>query len=203
MTWGAVAVAGATVVSGVMASNSADRQSKAASQASKDQLGFERQRYEDWQNVYGHLQDTLSEYYQSVTPDYYATIGLENFQQQYQTGLQRLNESLVQRGIDPSSGIAASLTAQAELSAAEQRANIRRDAERQSVEDRTRFLQIGLGQNPANSVANALSQQAQQAQSQSIAAQQSAGQAWAAAIPAAGKAITSIYDNYNTPQQST
>ena len=194
MSWGLVAVAGATIIGGVMSSKSASKSSKAASQASGAQLAFERERYDDWTAVYGPLQENLAEYYSNVTPDYYATIGLETFEQQYQAGLQRLDESFAQRGIDPSSGIAMSLEQQAELNAAEARAGIRRDAPRQATEDKSRFLQIGLGQNPASSVSGALSQQAQVAQQQSTYANQAAGDAWAAAIPTVGRAI----DAYTT-----
>ena len=190
------AVAGATLVSGYMGSKSADKASDKASEASEAQLAFEQRRYDDWNAVYGPLQDNLSQYYQNVTPDYYASVGLETFQEQYQTGLQRLEENLVQRGIDPTSGIAASLEAQAELGAAETKASIRREAPRKAMEDQSRFLQIGLGQNPASSVGSALSQQTQLANQQSAYANQAAGDAWAAAIPAVGRAI----DAYNTPE---
>lgn len=190
MSWGLVAVAGASVISGVASSKAASKQAKAASKASDAQLAFEQERYDDWKEVYGPLQDNLSNYYSNVTPDYYATAGLETFEQQYQIGLQRLDENLAQRGIDPSSGIAVSMESQAELNAAETRAQIRRDAPRQAAEDKSRFLQIGLGQNPANSVGNALSQQNQIAQQQSMYANQAAGDAWAAAIPAVGTAIS-------------
>jgi type II secretory pathway pseudopilin PulG len=194
MSWGLVAVAGATVVSGAMSSRSASKQADAASDASAAQLAFEQERYDDWKAVYGPIQDNLSNYYSNVTPEYYAAVGLETFEQQYQTSLQRMDENFAQRGIDPSSGIAASLETQAELGAAETRAAIRRDAPRQAAEDKSRFLQIGLGQNPASSVSGALSQQAQVAQQNSLAAQQAAGQAWSAAIPSVGRAI----DAYNT-----
>jgi len=194
MSWGLVAVAGATVVSGAMSSRSASKSADAASDASAAQLAFEQERYDDWQAVYGPIQDNLSNYYQNVTPEYYAAVGLETFEQQYQTSLQRMDENLAQRGIDPSSGIAASLESQAELNAAETRAGIRRDSTQQAAEDQSRFLQIGLGQNPASSVSGALSQQASVAQQNSIAAQQAAGQAWSAAIPSVGRAI----DAYNT-----
>lgn len=194
MSWGLVTVAGATVVSGAMGSRSASKAADASSDASAAQLAFEQERYDDWQAVYGPIQDNLSNYYQNVTPDYYASVGLETFEQQYQTSLQRMDETFAQRGIDPSSGLAASMESQAELSAAETRAGIRRDAVTQAAEDKSQFLQTGLGQNPASSVSGALSQQAQVAQQNSLAAQQAAGQAWSAAIPSVGRAI----DAYNT-----
>ncbi len=202
-------VAGAVVVGAVATSVTANKASKRASKASEKsleagdrQIAFEQEKYEDWQEVYGPLQENLASYYENVSPDYYAATGLEAFEQQYQTAQTRIEENLAQRGIDPSSGIAMSLESQGELSAAETRAGIRKDAPRQAAEDKSRFLQIGLGQNPASSVSNAMSQQtqllSQQAgvrQQQAGYAQQSAGQAIASAIPTVGRAI----DAYNTP----
>lgn len=199
MSWGLVAVAGATVVSGAMSSRSASKAAAEQGDAAAAQLAFEQERYDDWQAVYGPIQENLSTYYQNVTPEYYAAMGLETFEQQYQTSMKRLDESFAQRGIDPSSGVAASIEAQAEIDAAETRAGIRRDAPRQAAEDQSRFLQIGLGQNPASSVSSALAYQSQVAAQQSQAAQAAAGQAWSQAIPAVGRAI----DAYNTQPVTT
>lgn len=190
MAWGIVAVAGVNLVSSVMASDSASKSAKKARKQRNKQLSFEQQRYSDWNAVYGGLQDNLSEYYSGITPEYYASIGLENFEKQFQTGITRMEESLAQRGIDPSSGLSASLMAQAELGAAEERASIRRDAPRLAAEDQREFLQIGLGQDPASSVSSALAAQANSTATDSRADSKAAGDAAAAAIPAIGQAIT-------------
>ena len=192
-----VAVAGASLVGGAMSSHSAGKAADKAAKANDEAVAFERQRYADWQEVYGPMQDNLASYYENVSPDYYAAIGLETFEEQYQTGLQRMEETFAQRGIDTSSGIALSLASQGELNAAETRAQIRRDAPRQAIEDKTRFLQIGLGQNPASSLSNTLANQASNMQTTSNYAQQAAGEAVGSAISATGKAI----DAYNTRDQ--
>lgn len=199
MSWGLVAVAGATVASGYMSSRAASKASDALSDAESAQLAFEQERYDDWKETYGSIEDNLSSYYQNVSPDYYASVGLEEFEKQYQTSLKRLDELYLQRGIDSSSGIATSIAAQAELNAAETRAGIRRDSERMATEDKSRFLQIGLGQNPSNSISNTLAQQTQARAQSSQYAQTAAGQAWSQAIPAVGKAI----DAYNNRTVTT
>jgi len=189
MVWAATAVAGATLVSGYMGSRSADRASDAASDASAAQLSFEYEKYDDWKATYGDLQDNLADYYNNVTPEYYAAVGVEKFNEEFQVGMKRIDESFAQRGIDPSSGISNSIKSQAELDAAETRAGIRREAPRQATEDQGRFLQIGLGQNPGSSISSTLSQRSRE---QSLTAQNAstaAGNAWGAAIPAAGNAI--------------
>lgn len=190
MSWGLVAVAGATAVSAGASYAGSRSASKDASEASGEQLAFDQEKYDDWNEVYGPIQDNLANYYSNVTPDYYASIGLEEFETQYQTSLDRIDENLTQRGIDPSSGIGASLEAQAELGAAETRAGIRRDAPIKAAEDKSRFLQIGLGQNPGSSMSSALQSRASQTASASQAANIATGEAVQAAIPAIGTAIS-------------
>jgi len=192
----ATAVVASAVVGGVVSSNNAKKATKSAERQSADAIAFEQQKYDDWNATYGPLQDNLAEYYNSITPEYYETIGLEAFQQEQESAMARIDESLAQRGIDPSSGIAASLEAQTELNAAESRAEIRRDAPRQAAEDKSRFLQIGLGQNPGQSMSQTLSNQASASQQRATMQQQAAGQAVGAAINTAG---TALVDYINTP----
>ena len=190
MSWGLVAVAGATTVAAGMSYAGSRSASKDASAASAAQIAFDQEKYDDWNETYGPLQDNLADYYSNVTPDYYASVGLEEFETQYQTSLDRIDENLIQRGIDPSSGIGASIEAQAELSAAETRAGIRRDAPRQAAEDKSRFLQIGLGQNPGSSISSTLAQRSEQAADAAAAASTATSTAITAAIPAIGTAIS-------------
>ena len=201
MSWGMVAVAGATLVGGVMSSNSAKKAGKAAAGASDAQMQFVRQKYDDWKSVYGGLQDNLSTYYNSVTPEYYAAVGLESFQKEREVATKRMDQYMAQRGL-VGSGIEASLKSQTELNAAETRATIRRDAPRLAAEEQRSFLQIGLGQNPSSGVSNALAQQTAYSQQQANAAGQAAGQAWAAAGPVLGKAIDA-YTNRPNPGTPT
>lgn len=196
----ATAVVGSAVIGGVVASNSSKRATESAERQSAEAIAFERERYDDWNQVYGPIQDNLADYYSNVTPEYYEAIGLETFAQEQETAMTRLNESLAQRGIDPSSGIQASLTAQSELEGAEGRAEIRRDAPRMAAEDKSRFLQIGLGQNPANSLSSTLSNQANMAQQRATQSQQAAGQAIGNAVSTAG---TALVDYLQTPPATT
>lgn len=196
MTWVAVAIGGSAVVGAIATTSASNKANSTARKAAANELEFQQQQYNDWQAIYGPLQENLANYYSNVSPEYYATTGLENFQQQYQTSLQRINESFAQRGITPSSGISTSVMAQAELNAAEQRASIRKDAPRLAAEDQSRFLQIGLGQNPTQSLANTMAGQTQYAQQQANLYGQAAGQAVGNAITTVG---TGLADYFNKP----
>lgn len=203
MVWAATAVAGAAVVGGAYSSykaaGAADDASRRAAAAEGNALAFEYEKYDDWNATYGGLQDNLAEYYNNVTPEYYAAVGVEKFNEEFQTGMKRIDESFAQRGIDPSSGIAASVESQAELDAAESRAGIRRDAPRQAREDKRSFLQIGLGQNPSSSLSNTLANTATNQANRASSAQTAAGEAVASSIPAVGNAIGGAVEAWNTP----
>lgn len=196
----ATAIIGSAVVGGVVTSNSASKVQKGADKRSANAMAFEQEKYNDWNEVYGPLQDNLADYYNNLTPGYYESVGLEAFAQEQQTAMTRIDESLAQRGIDPSSGISASLKAQSELGGAEGRAQIRRDAPRQAAEDKRSFLQIGLGQNPGSTLSNELSNQANQAQVRANQATQAAGTAAGAAINTVG---TALVDYINSPAPTT
>jgi len=181
--------AGIAAVGAISSNVNANKASGDANRQSASSLAFEQQKLNDWNETYGPVQDNLSDYYNNLTPEYYEAVGLENFAQEQQTAMARLDESLAQRGLDPSSGISTSLHAQSELEGAESRATIRRDAPRAVAEDKSRFLSIGLGQNPGSSLSTALANQASAAQSRATASEQAAGQAIGAAINTAGTAL--------------
>lgn len=195
MSWSAVAVAGASVAGSLISSNASSKASKSASAASKEQLEFDKQRYEDWKNVYGPIQDNLSSYYSNLTPDYYETLGLEAFELERNNAMDSIETSLAQRGITDS-GIATQIKAEADLGAATTRAQIRRQAPAQLAQEQTNFLAVGQGANPANSVSNTLSQQANSARQTANSAASASGQAWNSAIQSVGSVVGTGLSTY-------
>lgn len=197
MGLGSVIGAVGSVAGGLLSSSSANKASSKAASASQAQLDFEKQQYQDWQNIFGPIQDNLSQYYQSLTPDYYEAAGLEAFQKERDAQMTQLNESLAQRGLS-TSGVQAAVERTNAIDTAQTRANIRREAPAKAAEEQGRFLQIGMGANPANSYSTALSQVAQQQNSYAQQQQQAAGQAIGSAIGTAGSALA---DYVSKPQQ--
>ena len=177
MSWAITAAVGISAYSAYQSSRASDRAAGRAAAADTAALEFERQRYEDWKSVYGGLQENLSSYYSSLTPEMYAQRGLEQFQREQENALARAREALAIRGIDDS-GIIANVELQSELRGAETRASIRSNAEDVVREAKTGFLQIGLGQNPANSVGQVLQNQAASRNTYALAAEQASGTAW-------------------------
>lgn len=195
MSWSAVAVAGASVAGSLISSNASSKASKSASAASKEQLEFDKQRYEDWKNVYGPIQDNLSSYYSNLTPDYYETLGLEAFELERNNAMDSIETSLAQRGITDS-GVATQIKAEADLGAATTRAQIRRQAPAQLAQEQMNFLAVGQGANPANSVSSTLSQQANSARQTANSAASASGQAWNSAIQSVGSLVGTGLSTY-------
>lgn len=187
MTWGAVSVAGATLVTGYMANDSAKDAQKSADKQSKRSLNFEREKYQDWQDTYGGLESNLAAYYNQLTPEFYEAQGLEAFQKEQQVATEQIKTSLAQRGIEDS-GIALALEHQTAQAGAEARATIRAEAPSKATEEQRNFLQVGLGLDPGASYSQALSNKATAAQISANTASQQAGQATGQAITAVGKA---------------
>lgn len=195
MTWGMVAVAGATVVGGVMSSKAAGKQSDAASAASAAELAFAQQQYDDWKEVYGPMESNLANYYTNLSPDMYEAQGLEAFNKEFDTSKARLQETLSQRGI-VDSGLSLQLESQGNISAAEERARIRMSSDSAVAQEQTRFLQVGLGQDPSGDVANALGRASSNAAASADSANRAAGQAMSSAVQSVGRAGIALGDYY-------
>lgn len=187
----ATAIAGSAVIGAVASNNASKRATRSADNAAANELAFNQERYDDWKEVYGDLQSNLSDYYNNLSPDFYETQGLEAFNKEFELTQTRLQESLSQRGITDS-GISAQLEQQGEIGAAEQRAKIRATAPAMAAEEKTRFLQIGLGQNPAGSIANTLANQSNRTATDAANARRAAGQATGAAIAEIGNAAGAL-----------
>lgn len=188
-------VGGTTLLSGVMGSQSADKASRSASRSEAAALDFERQKYADWKDTYGGIEDNLSEYYNSLTPEYYEARGLEAFQKEQQVALEGVRETLAQRGIEDS-GIAAATEISFAQEGAGKRADIRADAPSLAAEEKRSFLQVGMNQNPGESYSRALASSATSASRTARESSASAGQAVGSAITTIG---TGLSDYLNKP----
>lgn len=195
MSWGAVAVAGASVAGAVISSNASSKASKRASAADAEQLNFAKQQYADWKSVYGPVQDNLGAYYSNLSPDYYEALGLENFELERNAAMEQINNSLAQRGIQDS-GIADEIKSKAELESAKTRAQIRREAPQQARQDQMNFLSVGMNANPAPSVSKALSDQSANARNTANLAAANAGAATSKATSAVGSLIQTGLSSY-------
>lgn len=199
---GAAIAAVGSIGGAVLSSNASSKATRTAANAQNAQLDFDRERYDDWQNIFGGLQENLSSYYNSINPDMYAAAGLEAFEEERSNQMAQLDRSLAQRGL-AESGLAATIKTEDAINSAEARAGIRRDAQAKVRDEQTRFLQIGMGQNPGNSVSSTLGSIAQNAQVQAQQASQAAGQAMGSAISTTGKAVVQGYEAWSKANEGS
>ena len=148
----AVIGAGASMYSGKQAAKSANKASdRAAASADAqtalgyEQLDFNKQQYDDWNAIFGDTQKTLASYYNSLSPEFFASTGLQNIEQEYTRSRTQLDAALAKRGIS-NSGVAADDFSTLEASRMMGRADVRNKAETQVRAEQMNFLAVGKGQ---------------------------------------------------------
>ena len=180
MTWGNVGAAAIGVVGGALGSSSASGASKSAArkqaQTEEARLEFEQQKYDEWKDTYGPIEDNLAEYYNELTPGLRTMQGLEAFNKERDQALTGLRENLAQRGIQLS-GIAAQTETNVAIESASERARIRAAAPMEVAKEKLSFLKTGLGQDPSSGVSNALADRSTRAANEYRATAQASGQA--------------------------
>lgn len=173
-----------TVISGSQA-NKASKRAASAQQSAEDsaarQLAWEQEVYDreqdSWENTYGGIEQNLSNYYNSLSSDSYTTAGLEAFQLEQEQSLTAAREALAQRGL-ATSGAAAYTEIAAASRQGVQRASIRASADEAVANQQSKFLALGMSNQPSSAgVSNAMANQTGYAYQSANSAANSATQA--------------------------
>lgn len=202
MAW---AIVGAAAIGGVInyaasenaksaqkqATKAMEKSSDAQAAIAQEQLAFSKEQYDDWQRVYGPIQDRLSSFYQNLDPQSFAAQSVKQLQQQYSQVSEQMERSWAQRGID--SPAQEAMQQQAALGMARGAAEIRANAPLQLATAQQGFLNQQVSNPATASIANAsanlgnvFGNQAAMAQGQANAYGQQYGQA----MQGVGQAIT-------------
>ena len=185
-------VAGTSVLGASMASDASKQATKSAQQSDAAALAFAQQQYDDWLKIFGPIQDNLSKYYNSMTPDRIEAQGRQAIELERDQWLGRIEEDFAARGLGDSA-LMGSAVADIERSTAIAKANVSANAEDMVAQRQLGFLSLGYGQNPAGNMQNVLNQQAQGARSRANDAQYAAGQAIGSGLTTAGTALADYY----------
>ncbi len=207
----AVAIGGTAVIGAISSSSAARKSSAAASEAaaaskkaaklqyqvSMAQLDFAKQQYNEWQGIFGPIEQNLSSYYKNLSSDTFAALGIQNIEQEYTRSREQLDTAMAKRGITDSGANAAGLT-ELENSRMLGRAQARAQAPTQVANQQLGFLSIGLGQqaqlqnginNAYSNQINTLGQQATNSMNQSNMYSQQAAAGYAGVGNAIGQGI--------------
>lgn len=149
--------AGASFLGGRKAEKSANAVSARQFALDAEALDFQKQQYQDWQDIYGPVQKNLSSFYQGLTPEAFTASGLQEYEQEYQNIETELLRSFAQRGVDTPAKEA--IMADAALTKAEGRATIRAEAPLKVASAKQSFLSSNTTNPSAPGVTNALHKQ--------------------------------------------
>ncbi len=189
----AVVVAGGTAYAADKASDAADKAASTAAASAGTELDFAKAQYSDWQDTYGAIEDNLAQYYNSLSPEYYETQGLEAFEKEQQRSREQMETMFAQRGLT-GSGLETRAFIDQDIAGAETRAGIRVNAPRAAAQEQSDFLRMGLGQNPAGTMQNVLGSQTQMARQDQMTAERGEGAAWQALPGAVAGSIQATAD---------
>ncbi len=114
-----------------------------ANRIAQQKLDFTKERYAEWESIYGPLQKNLGDYYTHLGPQKLAAQGLEYAQAEFDAAKDVFQKELVSRGLH-NSGVEVYSLAQAEFAHAGNRAAIRSNADTEVKRQQTGFLSIGL-----------------------------------------------------------
>lgn len=151
---------------GIKESNRANRFNKRAMDLQEEQFELFKKQLDDFQAIYGPIEENLGAFYNTLTPDYFAAQGLQAFNQEFQQNQEEMREFFAANEIP--SGVQVDLEQEANLSAARERAQIKTDAPFKVAEAQQGFLSLGLNrlpgvntnvQNAGNSLTNTINQQ--------------------------------------------
>jgi len=170
MGWVAVAVAGATLVSGWMASQSAASSAASARRAAdanarlqydmeQQKLDFAKEQQAKWEERYGPIEDNLASFYGSLSESSLAASGLQQQAKAFTEAKANIARQAAQSGM--SNTALKSIEANMELQNAEEKAKIRAEAPMKVAEAKSGFLAAGRGQNPRGMVSDAMGSMSQ------------------------------------------
>lgn len=142
------------------ATASADAAAQLQYKISSEQLAFSKQQYDDWQSIYGPIQDNLSSYYKNLSSDSIASLGIQSIEKEYSRSSQLLEQTLAKRGITNSGATTQGVT-QLESARMLGRAEVQANAPMVAAQQKQGFLSIGLGvqQNAVSGINTAYSNQ--------------------------------------------
>lgn len=153
----AAGIAG-SVVQGMFASDAADKQASANSQAiavQQDALNFQKQRYEKWQQIYGPLQEDLVTYVKNLNGNKLSDAQVTRIQAGIQKAHTELATNLAQKGLQ-NSGLDLKLNSMLDYKGEIAKANAREAGDLKAFNMQNAVLNAGMGleQSAAAGVAN-------------------------------------------------
>jgi len=143
--WGSLALGAYSAYQGTQAQSDLSSSMGAQTAISQEALNFQKEQYARILDVYGSTEQNLSEYYKSLTPEKYKTMGLDAYDKQFQEAQSAWDAQMAQRGLS-GSGIEAEGVMSMNMQATQNRAGITQQADQQWASNQMGWLALGTGQ---------------------------------------------------------
>jgi len=154
-----VAMGAASIIGGMKASDAADRAASNAQQLGQQQLQLSREQMEfniyqqqQWESIYGSIQDNLSSYYSNLDPSKFKAEFDVDINESFDRAQAQVDANLASRGLQ-GSGIEAQAVSDIEQGRADALSQSRTQADQEVARQQAGFLGLGMGQQQQN-VAN-------------------------------------------------
>lgn len=118
---------------------------RAQTKAAEEALAFQKEQFEYWHDIYGDIQQNLSNFYTNLDPQKYATGSKIAQQTAFQNSQTQVSDTLAQRGLG-GGRFESYVNAQANFANESTKANIDFRAPEQVAQLKQGFLSLGLGQ---------------------------------------------------------
>lgn len=133
-----------SAIAGVSSSQQAAASQDKVTRQAKKTLDFQQGELDDWEEIYGGIEENLGEFYGNLTPEYVTTQGLEAQQKAYQEHVTGLTEQFARSGL--TTGAQGDILARSALEDAKAKAAIRVEAPYKVAEEQKSFLSLGTAQ---------------------------------------------------------
>ena len=143
--WGSLALGAAGLYNSYTQGEDAADAGAASTSIAEEQLAMAQEASARYTDIYGSLEENLSDYYTTLTPSKAIDLGLSRYETQFKEAEKTNTSNMAQRGL-AGSGIEAEASMKMNTQAASDKANIISDAETQTRNDQLGFLGVGLGQ---------------------------------------------------------
>jgi len=163
---------------------------KQAKELARQELEFDKQKYNEWENTFGPLGENLHDYYTHLNPDQYEARIASSIMGSINPQYRQVNKTLAARGL-ANSGLADYAKMAINHNAEAQLANAPMQALNQALKQKQAFVNIGLGNKTAlnNNLSSATAQAMNNlaySQQQNLMHSQLAGQSLINSLSAAG-----------------
>ena len=134
--------AGGSIIGSIIGSNKGAKAQREANKIAREQLEFAKQRYQDWQDTWGDVEESIASFARTYTGAHAQSLGLRAIEGQFKEVQTQMKEFNAQRGLS-NSGLGAHQQYQLNLARHQSRAEVIADAPSEAAKVRADLFNVG------------------------------------------------------------